>query len=298
MQPAASTRRLAATIRHLLGPRTVPLGRLRTGPVTDHDAPGTLHADDRPQRRRAMSPDCHFEYGHAAPPTAWAAILLPRPSSSAAGFELLDADRSQRPDLEPARRSTTYHYRVVAANANGRQVRQRPDLHPGPRSVGLEHRPGDRASPKRARPSTVPDRRRHADPLLLRMGPDHAPTATPARPAGHRRRLPGQARAARRCPLRPQRRSSRSAPTTPGRRHQRGRHQLRRGPGVHDSARHPSIRQARRREVHSDRAVLHGEVNPNGRRHHYHFEYVDDAHFQESGFADAAEAPVSESTSA
>jgi hypothetical protein len=44
--------------------------------------------------------------------------------------------------------------------------------------------------------------------------------------------------------------------------------------------------------VHSDRAVMHAQVNPNGADTTYHFEYVDDESFQQSGFADATKAPV------
>ena len=44
-------------------------------------------------------------------------------------------------------------------------------------------------------------------------------------------------------------------------------------------------------QVHSDRARIHGEVDPNGADTSYHFEYVDDASYQESGFADAKESP-------
>ncbi len=39
--------------------------------------------------------------------------------------------------------------------------------------------------------------------------------------------------------------------------------------------------------VHSDRAVFDGQVNPNGAATTVHFEYVDDATFQQSGWADA-----------
>ena len=39
--------------------------------------------------------------------------------------------------------------------------------------------------------------------------------------------------------------------------------------------------------VHSDRAVLHGQVNPNGADTTVHYEYVDDATFQQSGWAEA-----------
>ncbi len=39
--------------------------------------------------------------------------------------------------------------------------------------------------------------------------------------------------------------------------------------------------------VHSDRAVLHAQVNPNGADTNVHFEYVDDATFQQSGWANA-----------
>ena len=44
-------------------------------------------------------------------------------------------------------------------------------------------------------------------------------------------------------------------------------------------------------EVHSDRADLHAEIVPHGGRTEYHFEYVDDENYQESGFAEAIKAP-------
>jgi DNA-binding beta-propeller fold protein YncE len=43
--------------------------------------------------------------------------------------------------------------------------------------------------------------------------------------------------------------------------------------------------------VHADRAILHGQVDPNGADTIAHFEYVDDASFQSSGWADAQTAP-------
>ena len=42
--------------------------------------------------------------------------------------------------------------------------------------------------------------------------------------------------------------------------------------------------------VHSDRAVLHGAVDPNGAPTKVHFEYVADDEFQQSGFANAIKA--------
>lgn len=47
-------------------------------------------------------------------------------------------------------------------------------------------------------------------------------------------------------------------------------------------------------EVAIDGATLHAEVNPLGTPSEGHFEYVDDASFQASGFADAQRAPASE----
>src|SRR5262249_3579458 len=44
--------------------------------------------------------------------------------------------------------------------------------------------------------------------------------------------------------------------------------------------------------VHADRAVLHGQIDPNGAVTEVHFEYVDDPTFQESGWADALSAPT------
>jgi hypothetical protein len=47
-------------------------------------------------------------------------------------------------------------------------------------------------------------------------------------------------------------------------------------------------------QVHADRAVLHAEVNPNGGHTSARFEYVDDAHFQESGWEEAVSVPNSD----
>ena len=44
-------------------------------------------------------------------------------------------------------------------------------------------------------------------------------------------------------------------------------------------------------EVHSDRATLHGQVNPDGAATTYQFEYVNDTDYQKSGYADAQTAP-------
>jgi len=49
----------------------------------------------------------------------------------------------------------------------------------------------------------------------------------------------------------------------------------------------PSAQDAAVTAVHSDRALLHGQVNPNGAETMVHFEYVDDATFKQSGWANA-----------
>jgi len=49
----------------------------------------------------------------------------------------------------------------------------------------------------------------------------------------------------------------------------------------------PSGQDAAVTAVHSDRALLHGEVNPNGADTMVHFEYVDDEAFQQSGWTNA-----------
>jgi hypothetical protein len=49
----------------------------------------------------------------------------------------------------------------------------------------------------------------------------------------------------------------------------------------------PSANGAAVTAVHSDRALFHGQINPNGADTTVHFEYVDDATFQQSGFANA-----------
>ena len=56
----------------------------------------------------------------------------------------------------------------------------------------------------------------------------------------------------------------------------------------------PSGRNLLTTAVHSDRAVLHGEINPNGAATSARFEYVDDSSFQQSGWANAASAPAPE----
>ena len=48
----------------------------------------------------------------------------------------------------------------------------------------------------------------------------------------------------------------------------------------------PSVRESVS-DVHSDRAYLEGEINPNGGNTTYHFEYVDSADFKASGWAEA-----------
>ena len=45
-------------------------------------------------------------------------------------------------------------------------------------------------------------------------------------------------------------------------------------------------------DVHSDSALIHGEVNPGGGQTTFHVEYVDDAAFQVTGFAAAKSVPV------
>jgi hypothetical protein len=56
----------------------------------------------------------------------------------------------------------------------------------------------------------------------------------------------------------------------------------------------PTIRSEHVTEVHSDRAVLHGEVRPNGAPTNYHFEYVADESFQQNGFKDAVSTDLSD----
>ncbi len=55
----------------------------------------------------------------------------------------------------------------------------------------------------------------------------------------------------------------------------------------------PSIGPESVTAVHSDRAVMHAEVNANGADTGVHFEYVPDADFQKSGFANATQSPES-----
>ena len=50
----------------------------------------------------------------------------------------------------------------------------------------------------------------------------------------------------------------------------------------------PSSRDAAVTVVHSDRALFHGEVDPNGADTKVHFEYVDNASYQQSGWENAA----------
>jgi hypothetical protein len=45
-------------------------------------------------------------------------------------------------------------------------------------------------------------------------------------------------------------------------------------------------------DVHADRAVIHASINPNGSPTTFHFEYVDDANYQQSGFATAKRFPA------
>ena len=59
-------------------------------------------------------------------------------------------------------------------------------------------------------------------------------------------------------------------------------------PGV-PSGRNPGVT-----AVHSDRAVLHGEIDPNGANTSARFEYVNAADFEESGWAHAKTAPAAE----
>jgi hypothetical protein len=49
----------------------------------------------------------------------------------------------------------------------------------------------------------------------------------------------------------------------------------------------PSAKGAAVTVVHADRALFHGQVNPNGADTSAHFEYVDDATYQQSGWTDA-----------
>jgi hypothetical protein len=56
----------------------------------------------------------------------------------------------------------------------------------------------------------------------------------------------------------------------------------------------PVVRADSVSEVHSDRAILESEVDPNGVDTTYHFEYVTASEFEQSGFANATIAPASD----
>jgi hypothetical protein len=53
----------------------------------------------------------------------------------------------------------------------------------------------------------------------------------------------------------------------------------------------PTIHKEAASDVHSDRAILHGEVNANGADTRVHYEYVNDAAYQSGGFAGAPTTP-------
>ena len=56
----------------------------------------------------------------------------------------------------------------------------------------------------------------------------------------------------------------------------------------------PSVKAEFASQVHSDRAVLSSEVNPNGADTGFHFEYVPVAEYAENGFANAKRAPAAD----
>ena len=209
-----------------------------------------------------------------------AGSLRSRSSLEPAWIELLDRHRS-RSALSTLTTETTYHYRVVVENANGTKYGADQTYTPhGVLGLTTEPASGVNESAATLNGSLLGDGTPHA--LLLRMGPDRglrqhqrgAPGYPPAHPTGPRdtallRSPPG---------------SPRSAPTTTGSLPPRQRHQRWRRSHASRRPRAPRRSAGAVTSVHSDRALMHAQINANGGVTNYHFEYVDDAGYQSSGW--------------
>jgi hypothetical protein len=246
---------------------------------------GTVNATIDPNGGGAIT-TCKFQYGANTSYGLGDLPCSPDPNASPPGSNFASPTPVSAP-LTGLTTEATYHYRVVVTNANG--TKYGPDREYTPhQNIGLRTDPATSVSESGATFNGSLIGNGEALHYYFEWGPTTAYGQTSETPPGSDGASPGgPARTSFTYPL------SGLAPystyhyrivatTTAGTSY--GEDQiLTTSPGV------PSIAKQRVTEVHSDRGVLHAQINPNGAATTYRFEYVDDQNFQQSGFAQATQ---------
>ena len=222
---------------------------------------------------------CHFEYGTD---TTYGNSALCTPDPSGTHFTTPTDVSAAITGLAP---DTGYHYRVVVANANGTKFGEDRTYITGD-VAGLSTDPATNLTESAARlnASFVGDG--SSTHYYFEWGPTVAYGNTTAAPPGDDAGSPaGPSRtgiATDLTGLHPFSTYHYRVVATNGSGTTDGRDQMfTTTPGV-PSAEHTAVT-----AVHSDRALFHGDFNPNGADTAVHFEYVDDANFQQSAWAEA-----------
>jgi hypothetical protein len=222
---------------------------------------------------------CHFDYGTD---TSYGTSASCSPDPSGAHFSSpTDASAA----ISGLSADTTYHYRVVVANANGTKYGADQTYTTG-KVPGLSTDPATNltASGATLNASFVGDGTDTT--YYFEWGPTTAYANKTAAPPGDDAGSPsGPARTALSkdlTGLNPYSTYHFRVVATNGAGTANGQDQI-----FTTTPDAPSAQGAAVTGVHSDRAIFHGQVNPNGADTTVHFEYVDDATFQQSGFANA-----------
>ncbi len=247
-------------------------------PTSPTTSSATLNANVDPNGGGDITA-CHFEYGTDA---SYGTSVTCAPDPSGAHFS---SPTDVSAGISGLSADTTYHYRVVVANANGTKYGSDQTYTTG-KVAGLSTDPATNvtASGATLNASFVGDGTDTT--YYFEWGPTTAYGNQTAAPPGDDAGSPsGPTRTA--LPkvltgLNPYSTyhfrvvaTSTSGTTT-------GQDQMFTTPPAS-----PSVQGAAVTAVHSDRAIFHGQVNPNGADTSVHFEYVDDATFQQSGWTNA-----------
>jgi hypothetical protein len=260
-----------------------PLPSVTYGPVSSPTTTsGVLNATVEPNVGGDVT-ECRFEYGTNQ---AYGSGSVPcTPDATVTGFtESTDVEA----EISGLTTGTTYHYRVVAEDANG--VRYGSDRTYTPDQVlGLETDPVAGLTESGATLNASFVGNGEQTDYYFEWGKTAAYGNTTAAPPGEDAGSPsGPSRTTVSTDLEGLDPYStyhyRVVATNGGTSHGQDR-MFTTLPGI------PTGRGVAATQVHADRAVLHAEVNPNGGHTSAHFEYVDDAHFQESGWDDAVSVP-------
>jgi hypothetical protein len=264
-----------------------PLPTATYEPVTGETTQaGTVHAEVDSNGGGNIT-ECHFEYGTNTSYGLGTIPCTPDPASAPPGSNF-SAPTDVSANLSGLTTGTTYHYRVVATNSNGEGYGSDRTYTPQA-AVGLRTEAATEVEERSAtlNASVIGD----GTPLAYEFewGPTSAYGSSTASTSAGSPGGPG------RTPLgvaidslEPYTTYHYRVVTSGGGAGNGEDKVFTTPPGI------PTIGAQRVSEVHSDRAIMHGEVNPNGAVTTYHFEYIDDQSFQQTGFAGAAKAPAGE----